>query len=208
MKGLLRCVNQRPNSKCYCSTGVASVAKTSKYPPVLKADIRRVLDRMQVQYRYQEDESGFECVHLPSIDISCVELTPHDYRQNLHQQMPSAFLPIPSVTGGLQPRRRDMSMENNRRSSIVHSSTSSFFTISSNYATSPAITTARTGETLLRTQSSEFGGFTENRAPRNFSPIPTGEVDREVFETIGSNPLSVQFKINIVKVRDNFLFDD
>jgi serine/threonine protein kinase KIN1/2 len=49
-----------------------SVATTStKAPAVLKADIRRVLDRMQVQYR--ETKTGFDCIHLPSIDISSLQ---------------------------------------------------------------------------------------------------------------------------------------
>jgi hypothetical protein len=32
------------------------------------------------------------------------------------------------------------------------------------------------------------------------SPLPTGEVDRDVFESMGNNSLSVRFEINIVKV--------
>ena len=52
-----------------------SVATTSTKPPaVLKTDIRRVLDRMQVQYR--ETKTGFDCIHLPSIDISSLQ-DPH-----------------------------------------------------------------------------------------------------------------------------------
>ena len=48
-----------------------SVATTSTKPPaVIKADIRRVLDRMQVQYR--EIRGGFECLHMPSIDLASV----------------------------------------------------------------------------------------------------------------------------------------
>lgn len=43
---------------------------TSKPPSVIKADICRVLGRMQVQYR--ETKSGFECVHAPSIDLNSV----------------------------------------------------------------------------------------------------------------------------------------
>ncbi|KAF7305453.1 Non-specific serine/threonine protein kinase [Mycena chlorophos] len=47
--------------------GLFSVATTSTKPaPVIKADIRRVLDRMQV--RYWQNKTGFECVHLPSIN--------------------------------------------------------------------------------------------------------------------------------------------
>ncbi|KAG6889457.1 hypothetical protein C0995_000982 [Termitomyces sp. Mi166 len=51
--------------------GLFSIATTSTKPPsVIKADIRRVLDRMQVQYC--ETRTGFECIHLPSIDLSSV----------------------------------------------------------------------------------------------------------------------------------------
>ena len=54
---------------------ILSVATTStKPPPVIKADIKRVLDRMQVQYR--ESKGGFECIHLPSIDVTSVQDTP------------------------------------------------------------------------------------------------------------------------------------
>jgi len=45
-----------------------SVAKTSTKPPaVLKMDIRRVLDRMQLHSR--ETNTGFDCIELPSTNI-------------------------------------------------------------------------------------------------------------------------------------------
>ena len=51
--------------------GLFSVATTTtKSPGVIRTDIRRVLNRMQVQYR--EIRGGFECIHLPSIDLSSV----------------------------------------------------------------------------------------------------------------------------------------
>ncbi|KAJ7640305.1 Pkinase-domain-containing protein [Mycena polygramma] len=60
------------DSKPVFLKGLLSVATTStKPPPVIKADIRRVLDRMQV--RYWQNKSGFECVHLPSINVSSLE---------------------------------------------------------------------------------------------------------------------------------------
>jgi hypothetical protein len=37
---------------------------------------------------------------------------------------------------------------------------------------------------------------------RTPSPLPTGQVDRDVFESMGDNILSVRFEINIVKVCD------
>ena len=37
--------------------------------------------------------------------------------------------------------------------------------------------------------------------PTPTSPLPTGEVDPELFETIGASSLAVRFEINVVKVR-------
>ncbi|KAG9318997.1 hypothetical protein JVU11DRAFT_1115 [Chiua virens] len=51
--------------------GLFSISTTSMKPSsVLNADIKKVLDRMQVQYR--ATKSGFECIHIASIDISFV----------------------------------------------------------------------------------------------------------------------------------------
>ncbi|CAE6412490.1 unnamed protein product [Rhizoctonia solani] len=55
--------------------GLFSVATTStKQAHVIKADIKRVLDRMQVQHR--EIRGGFECIHVPSIDLSSLASPP------------------------------------------------------------------------------------------------------------------------------------
>lgn len=50
--------------------------------------------------------------------------------------------------------------------------------------------------------------FGTSPIPRSPSPMPTGEVDREVFESMGNNTLSVRFEINIVKVRCSPGFGD
>jgi len=82
----------------------SSVATTSTKPPaVLKTDIRRVLDRMTVQYR--ETQTGFDCIHLPSIDISSLH-DPHGAPQKTRdlggatpqQQQPHVS---PPPTGGV-----------------------------------------------------------------------------------------------------------
>ena len=81
LKGLFRCVFVQvvPDGRPFLTTFFlfsfyflgCSVATTSTKPPaVIKADIRRVLDRMQVQYR--EIRGGFECLHMPSIDLASV----------------------------------------------------------------------------------------------------------------------------------------
>ena len=43
---------------------------STKSPVAIKQDIKRVLDRMQISYR--ETKTGFECIHMPSIDINSV----------------------------------------------------------------------------------------------------------------------------------------
>lgn len=234
-----------------------SVATTStKSPSVIKADIRRVLDRMQVQYR--EVKGGFECIHLPSIDISSVEPTTPGYKQNHHQQMSSGSgepsTPRPTITKKSSKlsfsirsrsiRDRDASMDKERDHpsrpsgtttlTATHSTgSSSFFNVSSNYteggdSATPTATTANGAvpgtpsleidvtppAPITPTTPNSPSGSTKSKMlppiPRDFgppvppprtpSPMPTGEVDREVFETMGNNSLSVRFEINIVKV--------
>ncbi|KAG8714098.1 serine/threonine-protein kinase KIN2 [Ceratobasidium sp. 395] len=52
----------------YLKELLSSVVTTSTKPArIIKADAKRVLDRMQVQYR--EIRSRFECTHVPSIDL-------------------------------------------------------------------------------------------------------------------------------------------
>ena len=61
---------------------------TTKPPSVLKSDIRKVLDRMQVQYR--ETKAGFECIHVPSIDISSVPESSQAPRTSHHRRQGSS----------------------------------------------------------------------------------------------------------------------
>jgi hypothetical protein len=66
--------------------GLFSVATTSTKPPsTLKADIRQVLYRMQVQYR--ETRTGFDCIHMPSIDLSSIS---DDHSRQRHQKQGSS----------------------------------------------------------------------------------------------------------------------
>ncbi|KIL59369.1 hypothetical protein M378DRAFT_169440 [Amanita muscaria Koide BX008] len=69
--------------------GLFSVATTStKAPAAIKSDIRRVLDRMQIQYR--ETKTGFECIHTPSIDVSSI-LNPASLQPSTQQQQLQSF---------------------------------------------------------------------------------------------------------------------
>ena len=57
---------------------------STKSPAVIKQDIKRVLDRMQIQYR--ETKSGFECIHAPSIDINSIVDSPHTPQRGHRKQ--------------------------------------------------------------------------------------------------------------------------
>lgn len=237
-----------------------SVATTSTKPPsVLKVDIRRVLDRMQVQYR--ETKGGFECIHLPSIDLSSVEPTIKGHRHGQQASSTSGetatVTPVPSrpsivkkaskLSFGMKRdkgKEREPSMDKEKEKehagrpsgatlmTTASSGSSSFFNVPSNHtvvAASPDVqtqppmmngvtpisnTTER--ETLppgshtpgiankakvLPPIPRDFGGrATSPIPPRSPSPMPTGEIDRELFESMGNNSLSVRFEINIVKV--------
>ncbi|KAJ7102911.1 hypothetical protein C8R44DRAFT_834668 [Mycena epipterygia] len=237
--------------------GLFSVATTStKPPPVIKADIRRVLDRMQVQYR--ENKGGFECIHLPSIDMSSVErpTTPHHHH---HQQTssssgeapmsptprPSLVKKVSKLSFGIRrdkSRDRELSVDKERErempgrpsgattlTATPSSGSSSFFNVTSHQPIiapepKPAVAPIANG-TMAPTQSLDVDVTPPSRTaspasvkskmlppiPRDFAaspvplspspaPLPTGEVDREVFESMGNNTLSVRFEINIVKV--------
>ncbi|KAE9394058.1 Pkinase-domain-containing protein [Gymnopus androsaceus JB14] len=274
--------------------GLFSVATTStKSPSVIKADIRRVLDRMQVQYR--EVKGGFECIHLPSIDISSVEPTTPGYRQNQHHQQTSSGSGYGSGTGEPSTPRPTISKKSSKLSFSIRSrsgrekerdasmdkdhpgpgasrpsgsttltatpstGSSSFFNVSAGHtegdgaSVTPTATTNGVGAPEIDVTPpqapsqgpttptsptpiqfpppapSSPSGSTKSKMlppiPRDFvpsrdvpprdaaspgprsarsarspSPMPTGEVDREVFESMGNNSLSVRFEINIVKV--------
>ncbi|KAK1225521.1 Serine/threonine-protein kinase [Marasmius sp. AFHP31] len=238
--------------------GLFSVATTStKSPPVIKADIRRVLDRMQVQYR--EVKGGYECIHVPSIDISSVEPAAHQSGHRQQRSSGSTEHSTPkrvvkkssklSFTLRGRGKDRDPSMDKDREShkeaagrpsggttltTSPSTGSSSFFNVSSNNtavdehqagtatptanganATTPSIEIDHSNLPASPSAAStsgdpdkssktlppiprDFGSRSPD--PRSPSPMPTGEVDKDVFETMGSNSLSVRFEINIVKV--------
>ncbi|KAF8631661.1 hypothetical protein AX17_005062 [Amanita inopinata Kibby_2008] len=234
--------------------GLFSVATTSTKPAsVIKADLRRVLDRMQVQYR--ETRTGFECVHVPSIDISSVE-TP-TIRANHHQQLqsfgstetgrttqthhrPSVVKKASKLSFGMKRDKgkdKEQSAEKEKEretpgrpsggttlTTTPSSGSSSFFNVSSNHtviapeaqtngvtaggasididvaSTASRPSTVGKGK-MLPPIPRDFGHRPASPLSLTTSPIPTGEVDRDAFESIGNNKLGVRFEINIVKVR-------
>lgn len=236
--------------------GLFSVATTSTKPPsVLKADIKKVLDRMQVQYR--ETRGGFECIHVPSIDISSVpESTQVQGRSSHHRRTGSNGSNETGITPrslvkkaskmsfGMKSKERERERESMKEkeleaplekelphrpsigtalSATPSSGSSSFFNVSSNTHTIMADNSRQQDANVTvpgtphEEQRDPFRSQTPVKAkvlppiPRDFAatpqphaprpaPFPTGEVDREVFESIGASSLSVRFEINIIKV--------
>ncbi|THH15419.1 hypothetical protein EW146_g5047 [Bondarzewia mesenterica] len=227
--------------------GLFSVATTStKQPSAIKADIRRVLDRMQVQYR--ETKTGFECIHMPSIDISSVhESQPASAptpRTGRHRKQgsggshdsgaKSVVRKASKLSFGMNRKEKDKERETGtvkekelpQRPSggamfnaTPSSGSSSFFNVSS---TTHTVTADERRQQANETSSthhpeepprspSPAKGKTLPPIPRDVAatpqpgraspaPFPTGEVDRDVFESIGQNTLSVRFEINVIKV--------
>jgi hypothetical protein len=208
-----------------------------------------VLDRMRVQYR--ETKSGFECIHLPSIDISSVQDGQQSPPGRHGQQQSSGSndtgqgysntlknLAKKSSKMSFKPRRdktQDREREGHKEegsadtkdrehpgrpsgattlTATPSSGSSSFFHISSNHTV--VANEPQQLDNGLDVVSPEDASSSKNDTakclppvPRDLtptpqaevpSPIPTGEVDREFFELISANTLSVRFEINIVKV--------
>ncbi|KAI0354421.1 Pkinase-domain-containing protein [Trametes cingulata] len=209
--------------------GLFSVATTSTKPPqVIKTDIKRVLDRMQVQYR--ETKTGFECIHMPSIDVSSIQppvSSNHQKRPSTSSHEDKRTLTKKSSKRSFGMRSRDRERESKEKelpsrpsgattlSTTASSASSSFFHVSSNAHT--ATVEAARSDTLEnlappeespRPQSPAKGknlppiprDFAASPQPTLLSPLPTGEVDHNLFETIGANSLAVRFEINVVKV--------
>ncbi|KAF9236131.1 hypothetical protein BU15DRAFT_50491 [Melanogaster broomeanus] len=229
--------------------GLFSVATTStKSPSTLKSDIRKVLDRMQVQYR--ETKGGFECIHIPSIDISSVPESsrPSNLRRrgssvsNETGKSRSLVKKASKLSFGVKSRDREKESIKEKAqeqvtpekelphrpsvgtalSATPSSDSSSFVNVSSTAHTVVAAEGSRHPELngTLSTGSPrddqtprshsptkikvlppiprDFTSTPQPQAPRP-APFPTGEVDREMFEMMGANSLSVRFEINIIK---------
>ncbi|OCH90369.1 Pkinase-domain-containing protein [Obba rivulosa] len=218
--------------------GLFSVQTTSTKPPVtIKADIKRVLDRMQVQYR--ETKTGFECIHTPSIDISSIQAPAPTERR--HRKRGSSDSNETGTTRrsivkknskmSFSSRNKDKEREPKDKelpsrpsggtilSATASSASSSFFHVSSNAHTAtadparsdtidaisaslpedlnPPISQSPAKPKILPPIPRDFAASPQPTLP---PPLPTGEVNTDVFETLGAKPLAVRFEINIVKV--------
>jgi len=228
-------------------TSVTSVATTStKSPSALKSDIRQVLKRMQIRYR--ETRSGFDCIHMPSIDLSSFPVE----QQTRHRKQGSSGSDERTSTTSrrvtkrpsklsFRVRGKDREKEKEKEGGTIaekdkdlpgrpsgattltttpSSESSSFFNVTSHHnPTADTNTRPETESTTPTVQAPEdvptpvpasppSGSKTLPPIPRDYagSPPPqhamyhTGEIDEDVFESIGANKLAVRFEINIVKV--------
>ena len=232
-------------------TATVSVATTStKSPGALKGDIRQVLDRMQIRYR--ETRSGFDCIHMPSIDLSSfpVEQQTRHRKQGSSGSDEKTSMISRRVTKrpsklSFRVRGKDREKEKEKEGGTIaekdkdlpsrpsgattltatpSSESSSFFNVTShNNLTADTNTRSETESTAATVQAPEDVPTPVQSSPPSVSkilpPIPrdyagspppqhamhhTGEIDEDVFESIGANKLAVRFEINIVKVGISF----
>lgn len=198
-----------------------SVATTSsKSAPSLKKDIRRVLERMQVQYR--PTRGGFECLHLPSIEVNSLAvpgtstegITSHRFGPVQTIRKKTSKLSFgkrrverdsdaisESKDSGLPPRSPPSPLPPSVRASMNRTN-SSFFSLNS--GTRNAILDPE-AIGLEPSEREKLSGGAQNFAkglpelPKSPIPFITGEVTDEVFEATGANERSVRFEVNIVK---------
>ena len=227
-------------------TTVISVATTStKSPSTLRKDIRQVLDRMQIRYR--ETRTGFDCIHMPSIDLSSFPAE----QQTRHRKQGSSGSDEKASTisrritkrpsklsfrvrgkdrekekkegGNPAEKEKDLPSRPSGATTLTvtpSSESSSFFNVISNNNptadTNPRSETESTSATVQAPEdvptpvpsSPPSVSKTLPPIPRDYagSPTPqhamyhTGELDEDVFESIGASKLAVRFEINVVKV--------
>jgi hypothetical protein len=223
-----------------------SVATTStKNPSALRNDIRQVLDRMQIRYR--ETRTGFDCIHMPSIDLSSFPVE----QQTRHRKQGSSGSDEKTSTisrrvtkrpsklsfrvrgkdrekekekegGTSAEKEKDLPSRPSGATTLTatpSSESSSFFNVTSHNPAADTTPRSETDSAAATVQASEdvltpvpsspmSVSKTLPPIPRDYagSPAPqhamyhTGEIDEDVFESIGANKLAVRFEINIVKV--------
>ncbi|TFK20182.1 Pkinase-domain-containing protein [Coprinopsis marcescibilis] len=174
--------------------GLFSVATTStKTAGAIKMDIRRVLNRMQVQYR--ETRTGFECIHLPSIDISSLGEAGAGFRTNGHhqqstsgissgdtrsitpQQRPSIVKKASKLSFGMKKgKEREPSVDTKTETSTTNKlatrsgGSSSFFNVTSEHAASSPQEQLPQMNGLSVSNGKDDDATSQGSIPRSYSP--------------------------------------
>jgi serine/threonine protein kinase KIN1/2 len=200
---------------------------------------------MQVQYR--ETKAGFECIHMPSIDLTSV-VEPQSAQSRGHRKQGSTGS---NETDGTRKSiaRKSSKLSFGRRSKngadresirdgkekelpsrpsggtvlsmTPSSASSSFFHVQGHGAAGGETTRDTLEHSVTAALPAADDGASVTGQPRSHSPsaskilppiprdfaqtqqhpapFPTGQVDPELFDSIGQNSLAVRFEINIVK---------
>jgi hypothetical protein len=198
-----------------------SVATTSTRPAhVIKADVKRVLDRMQVQYR--EIRGGFECIHMPSIDLTSIvnadnsgaEGVPRRSVVRKGSRISFGKKGQPPKEGEKEVEEKDKEKEKDKDKERVPTSRSSLSFAGLKGQAQPDKETGRTTPTPTPAATTPAPGSPVSPGKTKFlPPIPrdfgnhgekgtgvTPEVAEDVFENGTTNELCVRFEISIVKV--------
>ncbi|GAA5971023.1 hypothetical protein JCM3765_002766 [Sporobolomyces pararoseus] len=176
--------------------GLFSVSTTTTKPvATLRSDLIKVLDRLGVQHR--DVKNGFECVHVPSIDLSSFGgANSNNKEKNVRSTIKrrASKLLLQKKDGEVQSQD-----ENGGGAAMIEDSQSSL-----RIATDPTSTSNR-----ARTQSS--GSFTPVSPIDNSPPLQTGGAQFDGHHSSGeagaaanpnavSNDMIVRFEIFIVKM--------
>ncbi|KAK4698476.1 serine/threonine protein kinase KIN1/2, partial [Phenoliferia sp. Uapishka_3] len=176
--------------------GLFSVSTTStKSSATIRADLVRVLDRLGVQHR--EIKSGFECAHVPSIDLSTV---------GNGKQRQSEAPPTPSSKGTMRRRASKLllSGSNSHKDSmsIGEDSQTSLNNASGPDTRDRTRTTSSTSFTPLPNVGTPgaTAGFEANGA-RSPTAVGAGRFNSSTNEgSVMSNDLIVRFEVFVVRM--------
>ncbi|CAG8554745.1 7095_t:CDS:2, partial [Acaulospora morrowiae] len=159
--------------------GLFSVATTStKHPSVIRLDLIRVLNRIGVKWR--EGRGGFECVHIPSIDLKSVVNSNHPNGGKGDQQIINHH-----HAHFNRHERRDSHSSGNSAAS-----TSSSISYRDSYAQGQDLHFSADGEVRL-SLSSAVNRYSDNQSSNHSN---SGDATANVTELV------VRFEIFIVKV--------
>lgn len=189
--------DEEENFKPVHMKGLFSVATTSTKPPAtLRADLRRVLARMQVQHR--DVKGGMECVYVPSITVPASRLG----------RKPSGTRSITKKASRISfKRRRDQEKEKEKDLPAPPLALSQ---PQPNESGSSALVelaaTARAALELQSPQRSPEHSPTRRARPNTGTQPPVtrdfGALTQNHPHGPEDNPMGVRFEVHIVKVRE------
>ncbi|QRV96009.1 Serine/threonine-protein kinase [Ceratobasidium sp. AG-Ba] len=180
--------------------GLFSVATTSTKPAnVIKADVKRVLDRMQVQYR--EIRGGFECIHVPSIDLTSIAAGTEEKRTIQRKGSRLSFgkkgPPVPAdKKEGVSDKEEVVGDKEKKEGGEKEKAPASRSSLSFAGAKGQTQNNATDAGRTTPTPTTSNANPTSPGAGKGATP----ETAEDLFENGTTNELCVRFEISIVKV--------